>query len=144
MSGVSISTVSISKARRQAPAATPEADAPVFLTPAVFHVLLALADGPSHGYGIMQEVDEFTAGSTRLGPGTLYRSIQRMVVDGLIEELDIAAHDEHDDDRRRYYRLTPKGLATARGEAQRLAALVDAAQQRKLLSKRSAKGPARA
>jgi DNA-binding PadR family transcriptional regulator len=118
ISGVTISTVSISKARRQAPAATPGPDAPVFLTPAVFHVLLALADGPSHGYGIMQEVDEFTAGSTRLGPGTL----------------DIAAHDEHDDDRRRYYRLTPKGLATARGEAQRLAALVDAAQQRKLLT----------
>ena len=134
VSGVTISTVSISKARRQAPAATPGPDAPVFLTPAVFHVLLALADGPSHGYGIMQEVDEFTAGSTRLGPGTLYRSIQRMVVDGLIEELDIAAHDEYDDDRRRYYRLTPKGLATARGEAQRLAALVDAAQQRKLLT----------
>ena len=143
VSGVTISTVSISKARRQAPA-PPEAEAPVFLTPAVFHVLLALADGPSHGYGIMQEVDEFTAGSTRLGPGTLYRSIQRMVVDGLIEELDIAAHDEHDDDRRRYYRLTPKGLATARGEAQRLAALVDAAQQRKLLTKRAAKGASRA
>ena len=67
----------------------------------------------------MQEVDEFTAGSTRLGPGTLYRSIQRMLVDGLIEELAIAAHDESDDDRRRYYRLTPKGLATAKGEAQR-------------------------
>jgi DNA-binding PadR family transcriptional regulator len=127
--------VTISKARRPAPAAAPEADAPVFLTPAVFQVLLALADGPSHGYGIMQEVDEFTAGSTRLGPGTLYRSIQRMVVDELIEELDIAAHDEHDDDRRRYYRLTPKGLATARSEAQRLAVLVQAAQQRKLLGK---------
>jgi DNA-binding PadR family transcriptional regulator len=120
----------------------PTVDAPVFLTPAVFHVLLALADGPSHGYGIMQEVDEFTAGSTRLGPGTLYRSIQRMVVDGLIEELDIAAHDEDDDDRRRYYRLTPKGLATARGEAQRLAVLVGAAQQRKLLTKRPPKGVA--
>jgi DNA-binding PadR family transcriptional regulator len=127
--------VTISKARRPAPAAAPEADAPVFLTPAVFQVLLALADGPSHGYGIMQEVDEFTAGSTRLGPGTLYRSIQRMVVDELIEELDIAAHDEHDDDRRRYYRLTPKGLAAARSEAQRLAVLVQAAQQRKLLGK---------
>ena len=110
------------------------------LTPAVFHVLLALADGPSHGYGIMQEVDEFTAGSTRLGPGTLYRSIQRMVVDGLIEELDIAAHNETDDDRRRYYRLTPKGLATAKAETQRLASLVDAAQRRKLFTRRTAKG----
>jgi DNA-binding PadR family transcriptional regulator len=126
--------VTISKARRPAAAPAPE-DAPVFLTPAVFHVLLALADGPSHGYGIMQEVDEFTAGSTRLGPGTLYRSIQRMLVDGLIEELEIAAHDETDDDRRRYYRLTPKGLATAKAEALRIANLVDAAQQRKLLAK---------
>ena len=104
-------------------------------------MLLALADGPSHGYGIMQEVDEFTAGSTRLGPGTLYRSIQRMLVDGLIEELAIAAHDESDDDRRRYYRLTPKGLATAKGEAQRIAALVEAAQQRKLLTRRSSRPP---
>jgi DNA-binding PadR family transcriptional regulator len=121
--------VTISKARRPAAAPAPE-DAPVFLTPAVFHVLLALADGPSHGYGIMQEVDEFTAGSTRLGPGTLYRSIQRMLVDGLIEELEIAAHDETDDDRRRYYRLTPKGLATAKAEALRIANLVDAAQTR--------------
>lgn len=127
--------MTISKARRPAAAPAPEAAAPVFLTPAVFQVLLALADGPSHGYGIMQEVDEFSAGSTRLGPGTLYRSIQRMLVDGLIEELAIAAHDESDDDRRRYYRLTPKGLATAKTEAQRLATLVDAAQRRKLLAK---------
>jgi len=132
--------VTTSKARRPSTAA-PAAEAPVFLTPAVFHVLLALADGPSHGYGIMQEVDEFTAGSTRLGPGTLYRSIQRMLVDGLIEELAIAAHDESDDDRRRYYRLTPKGLATAKGEAQRIAALVEAAQQRKLLTRRSSRPP---
>ena len=127
--------MTISKARRPAPAAAPAADAPVFLTPAVFQVLLALADGPSHGYGIMQEVDEFTAGSTRLGPGTLYRSIQRMLVDGLIEELAIAVHDESDDDRRRYYRLTPKGLATAKAEAQRLSVLVDWAASRKLLKR---------
>ena len=134
--------MTISKARRPAAAPAPE-DAPVFLTPAVFHVLLALADGPSHGYGIMQEVDEFTAGSTRLGPGTLYRSIQRMLVDGLIEELEIAAHDETDDDRRRYYRLTPKGLATAKAEALRIANLVEAAQQRKLLTKSTTGVPRR-
>ena len=57
------------------------------LTPAVFLILLALADGESHGYGIMQDVERFTNGETRLGPGTLYRSIQRMLVDGLVEEL---------------------------------------------------------
>ena len=134
--------MAISKARRSAAAPAPD-EAPVVLTPAVFHVLLALADGPSHGYGIMQEVDEFTAGSTKLGPGTLYRSIQRMLVDGLIEELAIAAHDESDDDRRRYYRLTPKGLATAKSEAQRIANLVEAAQRRKLLSRRAAKAAPR-
>lgn len=112
----------------------------MLLTPAVFHILLALADGPSHGYGIMQDVERFTEGQTRLGPGTLYRSIQRMLVDGLIEELAVALQSESDDERRRYYRLTKKGLAVATSEAERLANLVEAARRRKLLSKRSRKG----
>ena len=112
------------------------------LTPAVFHILLALADGESHGYGIMQDVERFTNGETRLGPGTLYRSIQRMLVDGLIEELAIALHGETDEDRRRYYRLTPKGLAAAKREAERLADLVDAARHRDLLTPRPGKGRA--
>ena len=112
------------------------------LTPAVFHILLALADGESHGYGIMQDVERFTNGETRLGPGTLYRSIQRMLVDGLIEELAISLHDEADEDRRRYYRLTAKGLAVAKREAQRLADLVDAARHRNLVALRPAKGRA--
>jgi DNA-binding PadR family transcriptional regulator len=112
------------------------------LTPAVFHILLALADGESHGYGIMQDVERFTNGDTRLGPGTLYRSIQRMLVDGLIEELAIALHNETDEDRRRYYRLTAKGRAVAEREARRLADLVDAARHRNLLSTRPKKGPA--
>jgi DNA-binding PadR family transcriptional regulator len=111
----------------------------VLLTPAVFHILLALADGPSHGYGIMQDVGRFTAGQTRLGPGTLYRSIQRMLVDGLIDELAVALQGESDDDRRRYYRLTEKGFEAARWEAERLANLVEAARRRKLLSKRGRK-----
>jgi len=110
------------------------------LTPAVFHILLALADGESHGYGIMQDVERFTNGGTRLGPGTLYRSIQRMLVDGLIEELAISLHDETDEDRRRYYRLTPKGLSVATREAERLADLVDAARHRDLLMPRPGKG----
>jgi DNA-binding PadR family transcriptional regulator len=131
----------VTASKPRAAAAAFDADAPAFLTPAVFHVLIALADGPSHGYGIMQEVDAFTGGATRLGPGTLYRSIQRMLVDGLIEELTIAAHDESDDDRRRYYRLTARGLAAAKGEAERLSGLVEAAQQRKLLKR--TKGNAR-
>jgi DNA-binding PadR family transcriptional regulator len=108
------------------------------LTPAVFHILLALSDGHSHGYGIMQDVEAFTGGEIRLGPGTLYRSIQRMLVDGLIEELEIALHDESDDDRRRHYRLTRKGLEIAQREARRLADLVDVSRQRNLLVKRAA------
>jgi DNA-binding PadR family transcriptional regulator len=83
----------------------------------------------------MQEVDEMTAGKMRLGPGTLYRSMQRMEVDGYIEELPLRLDSEHDDERRRYYRLTPLGFAVARAEARRLAALVDAAAQRRLLGR---------
>jgi Predicted transcriptional regulators len=130
--------VATSTAKRQRP--EPEEDPAVVLTPAVFHILLALADGESHGYGIMQDVERFTNGETRLGPGTLYRSIQRMLVDGLIEELAIALHGETDEDRRRYYRLTPRGLAVAKREAERLADLVDAARHRDLLTPRPGQG----
>jgi DNA-binding PadR family transcriptional regulator len=132
--------VGISTAKRNRPA--PDDEPNPLLTSAVFHILLALADGESHGYGIMQDVERFTNGETRLGPGTLYRSIQRMLVDGLIEELAISLHDETDEDRRRYYRLTPKGLAVARREAQRLGDLVEAARHRNLLSTRPDKGHA--
>ncbi|HJU75268.1 MAG TPA: PadR family transcriptional regulator [Gemmatimonadaceae bacterium] len=125
----------IIKAERRSVAPQMDAADALPLTPAVFHIMLALADGDSHGYGIMQEVDALTGGQLRLGPGTLYRSIQRMAVDGYIEELPLKLDSEHDDERRRYYRLTPLGLATARAEAARLAALVDAAAQRKLLGR---------
>ena len=130
----------ISSAKRVQPPVEDETTA--VLTPAVFHILLALSDGNSHGYGIMQDVESFTSGELRLGPGTLYRSIQRMLVDGLIEELlEIALHDESDDDRRRHYRLTKKGLEIAQREARRLADLVDVARRRSLLSKRAASRP---
>jgi DNA-binding PadR family transcriptional regulator len=109
----------------------------VSVTPAVFQIMVALADGELHGYGIMQDVDRVTNGETKIGPGTLYRSIQRMLVDGLIEELDIALDGEADDDRRRYYRLTERGRAVAASEAKRLALLVDAARERRLIPKRS-------
>jgi len=107
------------------------------ITPAVFLVLLALADGEAHGYGIMQEVLRITGGDTRLGPGTLYRSIQRMLVGGLIEELDIALDGEADDVRRRHYRVTRRGRSVAGTHAQRLALLVDAARARKILARNS-------
>ncbi len=102
------------------------------LTPAVFHIMLALADGECHGYGIMLEVEKLSQGSMRLGPGTLYRSIQRMLIDGLIEERKDDGQSAEDDERRRYYRLTKLGLSVAKAEAQRLATLVKAARQRGL------------
>jgi DNA-binding PadR family transcriptional regulator len=110
------------------------------LTPAVFHIMLALAEGEAHGYGVMLEVDRITQGALRIGPGTLYRSIQRMLVDGLIVERKEAVDPEVDDERRRYYRLTEFGLEVARGEAQRLSDLVNAARERGLLKKSTRAG----
>jgi DNA-binding PadR family transcriptional regulator len=103
------------------------------LTPAIFHILLALAGGGCHGYGIMQQVSDLTEGQTHLGPGTLYRSIQKMVLDGLIEEIDVADARPDEPDRRRVYRMTAFGKLVARAEARRLAVLVRAALDRKLL-----------
>jgi DNA-binding PadR family transcriptional regulator len=103
------------------------------LTPAAFHILLALADGERHGYGIMQEVLAFTAGTLRLGPGTLYGTIGRLLAAGLIAESSERPDPKLDDERRRYYRLTPAGRRAATAEAQRLARLVAAAQERRLL-----------
>jgi DNA-binding PadR family transcriptional regulator len=104
------------------------------LTPAVFHIMLALAQSECHGYGIMLEVERLTQGLLRLGPGTLYRSIQRLLVDGLIEERRDMQDTGGDDERRRYYRLTRLGLEVAQAEAQRLQILVKAARQRGFLS----------
>jgi DNA-binding PadR family transcriptional regulator len=98
------------------------------LTPAMFHILLALADRERHGYHIMQEVEARTEGKMRLGPGTLYGSIKRMLADGLIEESDERPDPELDDERRRYYRLTDFGYRVAGAEAQRLALLVKRAK----------------
>jgi len=105
------------------------------LTAAVFHILLALAGGECHGYGIMQEVERLTKGQLRLGPGTLYRSIQRMLVDGLIEESKTGADSDSDDERRRNYRLTDFGRDVARAESLRLEILVESARERNLLSR---------
>ena len=109
----------------------PEALLP--LTPAVFHILLALADGERHGYGIMQEVAARTDGKLRMGPGTLYGSIKRMLADGLIEESAARPDPMIDDERRRYYRLTGFGRRAAMAEAERLAGMVDVARSKRLL-----------
>ena len=103
------------------------------LTPAMFHILLALADKERHGYHIMREVDERTEGNVKLGPGTLYGSIKRMMAEGLIEELEERPDPELDDERRRYYRLTDFGFRVATAEAQRLERIVRSARAKKLL-----------
>ena len=102
----------------------------------MFHILLALADKERHGYDIMREVDERSEGNVRLGPGTLYGSIKRMLSDGLIEELDERPDPELDDERRRYYRLSDLGRRVAVAEAERLERLVKSARSKKLLSAR--------
>jgi DNA-binding PadR family transcriptional regulator len=98
------------------------------LPPAAFHILLALADEDRHGYGIIGDVERRTLGALRLSPGTLYRSIQRMVEQDLIVETEERPAPEFDDERRRYYRLTAFGRKVARAEAQRLSSLVDQAR----------------
>jgi len=108
------------------------------LTPAMFHILLALADKERHGYHIMREVDERTEGNVKLGPGTLYGSIKRMMADGLIEELEERPDPELDDERRRYYRLTDFGFRVATAEAQRLEQMVRSARAKKLLPRTKA------
>ena len=91
---------------------------------AAFHILIAVADRERHGYAIMQDVAAGTDGKLRIGPGTLYGSIKRLLHDGLIEELDERPDPDKDDVRRRYYRITPLGRRVAIEETARLAKLV--------------------
>lgn len=99
-------------------------DALLPLPPATFHILVALAGEDRHGYAIIQEVAARTDGEVRLSAGTLYRSIQRMLEQGLIAEPRHRPAPEDDDQRRRYYRITAFGTAVARAEARRLARMV--------------------
>lgn len=103
------------------------------ITPAMFHILMALADRDRHGYGIMQEIAARTDGAVRLGPGTLYRSIKSLLADGLIEESDVRPDPELDDERRRYYGITARGVRAATDEARRLEHLVKMARDKQLL-----------
>ena len=95
----------------------------------MFHILIALAEGDRHGYAIIQDTSVRSRGTIRLSPGTLYRSVQRMLEQGLIEETRTRPAPEEDDERRRYYRLTPLGRAVARAEVERLASQVSAARR---------------
>ena len=96
-------------------------------TRAEFHVLLALLDGPRHGYGLMQDVEELSSGQLQIGPGTLYTAIKRLRTSGLISECDADA------DRRRCYKLTRKGKNVVEEEARRMSDLVRLARKRGLL-----------
>ena len=102
------------------------------LPPATFHILMAVADQDRHGYAIIQDVEERTEGELRLSAGTLYRSIARMVEQGLISEVLKRPAAQLDDERRRYYRITPFGTAVARAEMARLSQLVRLARARGL------------
>jgi DNA-binding PadR family transcriptional regulator len=99
------------------------------LPPATFHILLALSDQDRHGYAIIQDVEARTGGRLRLSAGTLYRSIARMVEQGLVTEVS-KRRTAADDSRRRYYRLTPFGHACARAEVRRLSDLLRLARRR--------------
>ena len=99
------------------------------LTPAVFHILLALAEGPLHGYAIMQAVEQSAGTELRMGPGTIYGSIQRMEDAGLVRELATRA-----DDRRRVFAILPAGRRALEAEAQRLARLANLVKSKRLLA----------
>jgi len=102
------------------------------LPSAAFHILLSLAGQDLHGYGIMRQVAEQTGGRMRLGPGTLYSSIQSLLEERLIEEIEPLADKKLGDERRRYYRLTTAGRQLARAEADRLADLLRIAREKKI------------
>jgi DNA-binding PadR family transcriptional regulator len=118
-------------AKQQEPERAPQSYLP--LTPATFQILMALLDGERHGYAIMQEVAERSEGTVRLGPGTLYGSLKRLLELGLVAESGERADPASDDERRRYYRITKLGLSTARAEARRLEQLVRVARRKKLI-----------
>jgi DNA-binding PadR family transcriptional regulator len=108
---------------------TPDPESFLPLPPASFHILIVLARGENHGYAIMQQIDQDTGGKFRIGPGTLYGTIKRMMKAGWIEEVDERPDPALDDERRRYYRLTDLGLRVTRVESDRLESMVRLARQ---------------
>ena len=103
------------------------------MTPAMFNILLALADGEKHGYAIMLEVEANTQGVVKMGPGTLYGSIKRMLASGLIEESDERPDPELDDERRRYYRLSGLGQRALRMEVTRIESQINLARLKQVV-----------
>lgn len=117
--------------------ADPEAADLLPLSPQVFHILVALAAGEQHGYAVMQDVASRTEGAIRLSPGTLYGSIKRMLAQGLIVELSDRERPAEDDERRRYYRMTPFGRKVVKLEAARLETALEHARAYGLAPRRS-------
>jgi DNA-binding PadR family transcriptional regulator len=105
------------------------------LTPAVFHILLALSSGERHGYGIMKQVEADSQGKVSMGAGTLYGSLKRMLDAGLVQESDKRVDPEMDDERRIYYQITGAGAEALAAELERYQRIVSVAQQRKLFPK---------
>jgi DNA-binding PadR family transcriptional regulator len=105
------------------------------LTPAVFHILLALSSGERHGYGIMKQVEADSQGKVTMGPGTLYGSLKRMLDAGLVGESNKRIDPEMDDQRRIYYQITGAGAEALAAELERYQRIVRIAQQRKLYPK---------
>ena len=105
------------------------------LTPAVFHILLALSSAERHGYGIMKQVEADSQGKVSMGPGTLYGSLKRMLDAGLVKESDKRVDPELDDERRIYYQITGIGAQALAAELERYQRIVKIAQQRKLYPK---------
>ena len=105
------------------------------LTPAVFHILLALSSGERHGYGIMKQVEADSQGKVTMGPGTLYGSLKRMLDAGLVKESDRRVDPEMGDERRIYYQITGVGAQALAAELERYKRIVTLAQQRKLFPK---------
>ena len=108
------------------------------LSPAVFHILLALADEDRHGYAIMRDIDDRTGGIVRVGPGMLYGSIKWLLADGFIEA-SVVRPKSGDDERRRYYRLTSAGRDLLKAEAARLDAAVGLARSRRVLPRKASR-----
>ena len=104
------------------------------LTPAVFHILLALSEEEKHGYAIMQEVAAETGSTVKMGPGTLYGTLKRLLDAGLVEESVERSDPKMNDERRRYYRITAAGKRTAVAEAKRLHSLVRTAKRKGVLA----------
>ncbi len=121
---IAIDNIAVVDILKQMAQKSPQPDSFLPLPAATFHILMAVAEEDRHGYAIIQDVAARTGGELKLSAGTLYRSIQRMLEQGLIVETEERPAPEFDDERRRYYRITPLGAAVAKAEATRMAKMV--------------------